>query len=852
MKELSIDNAIKIDDLNLVKYLRDKASPLTRTIELVFDHVQPYLNSRIPFLFPNYTLHDVGHSLRIIQYMEKLIGDYKRLSDLEITLLVVSALVHDIGMAVDQSDLDAIKKDSFEFCETKYSTMFQLLDSDHIEATQEYIRRIHAQLSARHIRRSMADILILSQNSTLDFVEELALICQSHTEGFDWIESNLKTHDVRGDYSFNAQYIACILRIADILDIDGNRTPYKLYKLISPKGKSDREWQQHFVISNNEKIVDNEKTGQKEVVFHGKAKNADIHRKILKYIDWVGDELAGSISICTKMSDKYGIIINEKPQINIQAEGYTFSGYKMTLEFKAISSLLMGEKIYGDKTLGLRELIQNSIDACRIRQERDISEFGEDPYTPKIRVLLDKGSNQAVIKDNGIGMTLDIIKNHFLNIGVSYYKSFDFQLKDLSYKPIGNYGIGFLSCFMLSNVVKVKTRHYESKNRYTIDLEKGNEWTSLTETEDVNFNGTEVYLNYGEFLAPFDNDIEKIAKFLNKFFITDGIDFRLMIKGSNKYDIINSIKNSIADEKALTTIHFSELLSEIDGYAILKNRANFITNIHQLRLKNQVLLFSPPSQLDLESDEYDSDEWKWLTPIDGENVVSIDMLLSENTLLVIDIPIISAGDRQDFLEGMKFTDDDLKEVIEKLENKLGWISILVPAEQQKYISEGELDPKYTFWNDVPFRELVNLGQLADCPTYAFTTEHKLFEGVKNRLYLPFEKVDLYPWSRPSNSNRKDLYIRDVLIKDFYYNFSYTASVFEVMSIVVNIRSRKFIPDISRNNLDKIGTKLINHVIGKAIHKAAAAELSYSEEERQTIERFIKEFYTEYTEFEKPI
>lgn len=164
------------------------------------------------------------------------------------------------------------------------------------------------------------------------------------------------------------------------------------------------------------------------------------------------------------MQPQYSLVYDTNPEINIQTEGYTFSDYKMTLEFKAISSLLMGEKIYGSKSLGLRELIQNSIDACRIRQETENikREFGEDAYQPRIKVILDP-KNQAIIKDNGIGMSIDIIKRHFLNIGVSYYKSDNFLLRDFEYKPIGNYGIGFLSCFMLSDEVKVITRHYKHK-----------------------------------------------------------------------------------------------------------------------------------------------------------------------------------------------------------------------------------------------------------------------------------------------------------------------------------------------------------------------------------------------------
>ena len=115
-----------------------------------------------------------------------------------------------------------------------------------------------------------------------------------------------------------------------------------------------------------------------------------------------------------------------------------------------------------------------------------------------------------------------------MNIGVSYYNSNDFLLKDFDYKPIGNFGIGFLSCFMLSDEVKVLTRHYKSKNKYLIELEKGNEYTSLAETEDVVFDGTEVILNYTNFIEVFDNKPQSVKKFLDTYFLTDGIDFELI------------------------------------------------------------------------------------------------------------------------------------------------------------------------------------------------------------------------------------------------------------------------------------------------------------------------------------
>lgn len=368
---MNIDTDFKMDDLTLIKHLKSIDSPFLPNIQEVYEKVKDILNSRVQHVFPHYTLHNTGHSFRIMEYMSKLVGDIRKLNELEIALMVYSALLHDIGMAVSEDDIKSIKEDSFPFCEVKFSAMRKIMGGNEVLALQEYVRRIHASMSGKYIRENLKDKLVVPKLASLDFTKELALICEAHTEDYDWIKANLRTNEIRGDYSFNSQFIASILRLADILDIDGNRTPYNLYKLVSPKGVSDDEWKQHFVISNNEKIVTNEKTQQKKIVFHGKATNASVHRKILVYIGWVRNELTNATALVNGMPSQYSLVYDTIPEVNIQTEGYTFSDYKMTLEFRAISSLLMGEKIYGSKSLGLRELIQNSIDSCRIRQETE-------------------------------------------------------------------------------------------------------------------------------------------------------------------------------------------------------------------------------------------------------------------------------------------------------------------------------------------------------------------------------------------------------------------------------------------------------------------------------------------------
>lgn len=838
---MNVSHETNIDDLTFIKYLKEIESPFLAKIAEVYEKVKEILNNRIQHIFPNYTLHNTGHSFRIMEYMSKLISNYRELNELEIVLLVYSALLHDIGMAVSQEDVDSIKADNFPYCDIKFSSMKKIMKDDESLALQEYVRRIHASLSKRYILENLSNDLTIPNLTSLNFINDIGLICQSHTEDKDWIKTNLGTHEVRGDYSFNPQYISIILRLADILDIDGNRTPHNLYKLISPEGQSDEEWKQHFVILNNEKIILNPKTNQKKIVFHGKANNPNIHRKILTYISWVEAELKAAVDVVNSMPDKYNLIYDTIPEVNIQTQGYSFSDYKMTLEFNAISSLLMGEKIYGDKTLGLRELIQNSIDACRIRAEKsNINfEFGEERYNPKIKVILDKNKNTVTIKDNGIGMSLDVIKKHFLNIGVSYYGSTDFKLKDYAYKPIGNFGIGFLSCFMLSDNVKVITRSYDSKSKFTIDLEKGNEWTSLTENFDVQFEGTEVILSYSNFIEVFSNNTETVRKFLEKFFITDDIQFELVDKDERK--IIN-ISNSIAIpenlEKGVLAIDLSNYLNEIEGYVLIKKKRNFVKQFSDLDFDGEIFMYEDEVGL------------KNINSLDDLN---LDDYVIDNEINYLAIPLVEGHLENDFQNGLKFMDGDLEGVLQKYEYELRWISIIVKNEFQSNLYGETIGEGSYIFENFTFDDLVELGHSQNCKTESKIKTIKLFEGYKNKIYLPYKDNDTrYSYFYNRNKLVRELYIRNVLIKDFEFTTSVNASIFEINTIVVNINSRDFIPDISRNNLDAKQWRTIVEMITKTIHIAAIDILELDNDEIQTIKNFLLEFYPNKSKYERSI
>jgi molecular chaperone HtpG len=142
----------------------------------------------------------------------------------------------------------------------------------------------------------------------------------------------------------------------------------------------------------------------------------------------------------------------------------------------------MGQELYGEPALCLRELIQNALDAlqlrdlhCQIKKENwfrpvDLPGPGEE-LKIKVGWGEEGGEKYILITDNGTGMTKEVIEQYFTQIGRSYYTSPSYfsekeklrrLLKESSKPlkmstPISKFGIGILSCFMIADRIEVKT-----------------------------------------------------------------------------------------------------------------------------------------------------------------------------------------------------------------------------------------------------------------------------------------------------------------------------------------------------------------------------------------------------------
>src|SRR5436309_15841199 len=119
---------------------------------------------------------------------------------------------------------------------------------------------------------------------------------------------------------------------------------------------------------------------------------------------------------------------------------------------------VLAEHLYLSKKVGIRELIQNAHDSC-IRRK---IEANEPHYRPRIDVLLDVKRRLITIRDNGNGLTEEEIGTYLATIGRGYTRELRERLALCSpaeaAELIGQFGLGFLSAFLLASEVTLTTR----------------------------------------------------------------------------------------------------------------------------------------------------------------------------------------------------------------------------------------------------------------------------------------------------------------------------------------------------------------------------------------------------------
>ncbi len=189
---------------------------------------------------------------------------------------------------------------------------------------------------------------------------------------------------------------------------------------------------------------------------------------------------------------------------------------------------LMVNSIYTNREIFLRELISNASDAIDKHHylsltTKDIEKV--DDY--KIFLEVDKKKRTLTITDNGLGMNYDDLVSSLGTIAKSGSLEFLENIKKSKNKNeveiIGQFGVGFYSSYMVSDLVEVYTRKYDEDKGYLFSS-KGTDTYEISEVEGLN-TGTKIILhlrkntkedNYDEFLEEYKlrNLVEKYSDYI--------------------------------------------------------------------------------------------------------------------------------------------------------------------------------------------------------------------------------------------------------------------------------------------------------------------------------------------------
>lgn len=188
-------------------------------------------------------------------------------------------------------------------------------------------------------------------------------------------------------------------------------------------------------------------------------------------------------------------------------------------QFKTESKKLLDmmiNSIYTHKEIFLRELISNASDAIDKLYFRSLTDgsIGLSRGDYEIRITPDKEARTLEIRDNGCGMTKEELENNLGTIAKS--GSFDFKNEgtqsegESNIDIIGQFGVGFYSAFMVSDMITVVSRAYGAEEAYKWES-SGVDGYTIEKTEYDSF-GTLVRIHLRE-----DTEDEKYSEFLEEY-----------------------------------------------------------------------------------------------------------------------------------------------------------------------------------------------------------------------------------------------------------------------------------------------------------------------------------------------
>lgn len=548
---------MKIPDefINILK-LNDKL--YVEVMKTVSDFSEIINHSQFEF-FPEYTDHKIDHLNMVLETAHYLTKDsgLDLLTPEDTCTLILSTLLHDIGMHLTHEGFLSLIEESYEgniiqgFDNLSWKELWQQYINElkklngislinifgqefeikEPPRNKDYLtrldRKIIGEFIRRHHPRLAHEIALFGFPTKGNEVIKFALDLEEGLRDIIGVVARSHGLDIRGTFNYleskfdrawrNPRNVKCIyqmviLRVADYLHITSERAPKVYLNTNNISSTVSRlEWDLHKSI----KEINYDMPDRESLFIIAEPSDSLKYLKLKQRFKDIQNEIDTSWAI---MGEVYNFMENyrnlgmkiRRIQSNLDnVEKFSDSVSYLPKEVRCDSSpeliKLLIAPLYGhNPSFGVRELLQNSIDACKERQTYE--DKVNNSYTPliSIEIYTENGIKYFRLRDNGIGMNEDVIVNYFLKAGSSFRDSHYWRCQFIQEngKSIvqrnGRFGVGVFAGFLIGENIKVFTCHLNEERTYEFEVNLSQEQIEVNVCKSKKEIGTEITIEISD------------------------------------------------------------------------------------------------------------------------------------------------------------------------------------------------------------------------------------------------------------------------------------------------------------------------------------------------------------------
>lgn len=441
------------------------------------------------------TVHDVTHLDALWEMADVICGDQVPLTPAETFVLGGAILLHDAGMtAAAFGSLDELKltpewRDNaaahFRQAEVPIST--ESLQSPPGELYSSILfatlRDLHAAQAEKLIERAWP---APADSGTISLIDDdkirsaygasVGRIAHSHHWPMQRVQDDLRSAvgaavDMPPAWVVNEVKVACILRCADAMHVDYRRAPNMAFALNEPTGVSKDHWSFQNKLNQPTSRFD-------KLIYTSRSDfgptDVDAWWLCVDTLRMIDQEISSSNVTLAEVADCTFTVggvyaVDNLPALSklIKTEGWVPVDAEVRVSDPVHLALTLGgSRLYGEGVLApLRELLQNSADSIRALRKQE----GYGPSYGVIRVVVERDGDGVIlsVEDDGLGMSRAVMTGPLLDFGKSFWSSQLLRrefpgLAGKGLQPVGKFGIGFFSVFVLGDAVRVSSRRYDA------------------------------------------------------------------------------------------------------------------------------------------------------------------------------------------------------------------------------------------------------------------------------------------------------------------------------------------------------------------------------------------------------